>query len=222
MNKILNNTSPMFGQDVLIASSTAQRGLSEQAISPVQALDWYKQGWLTGAIHHPSPNFNARPDDVAIDLLVIHSISLPPDQFSSEDVIAFFQNRLDCSKDPFYAHLQGVTVSAHFFIQREGTIVQFVSTLDRAWHAGISAFKGRENCNDVSIGIELEGCDTMPFTEAQYHTLATLMHFLMQAYPGITRDRVVSHAEIALPPGRKTDPGPYFDWNHLWNVYEKR
>ncbi len=180
------------------------------------------QGWLSGAIHHPSPNFNQRPADLPIDLLVIHSISLPPDQFSSRDVIDFFQNKLDFSKDPFYAQLAGMTVSAHFFIQRDGSIVQFVSTHDRAWHAGVSAFEGVENCNDYSIGIELEGCDTLPFEEAQYQALAALMHVLMQAYPGMVKTRVVSHAEIALPAGRKTDPGPYFNWNHLWEVYDAK
>ena len=180
------------------------------------------QGWLRGVIHHSSPNFNGRPVGMAIDLLVIHSISLPPDQFSSSDVIDFFMNRLDCGKDPFYAELKDRHVSAHFFIQREGEIIQFVSTLDRAWHAGVSSFQGRENCNDYSIGIELEGCDTMPFEAAQYAALTELIAILSAAYPGIVKERVVSHAEIALPAGRKTDPGPYFDWNNVWSKYATR
>ena len=180
------------------------------------------QGWLSGITHHVSPNFNMRPIGVDINLLVIHSISLPPDDFTSDDVIDFFQNKLDFNKSPFYANLVGVTVSAHFLIKRNGEIIQFVSTQDRAWHAGVSAFAEQDNCNDYSIGIELEGCDTMPFDEMQYQALADLMHILMQAYPGIIKTRVVSHAEIALPPGRKTDPGPYFNWNDLWETYAKR
>ena len=180
------------------------------------------QGWLSGAIHHPSPNFNMRPAGIPIDLLVIHSISLPPDQFTSNDVIDFFQNKLDCSKDPFYAELKDRKVSAHFFIKRNGEMIQFVSTLDRAWHAGVSAFQGVDNCNDYSIGIELEGCDTMSFDEDQYVALVELMHILDKEYPGIVKERVVSHAEIALPAGRKTDPGPYFDWHDMWDRYAKR
>ncbi len=172
-------------------------------------------GWLGIAAHYPSPNFNARPSETIVNLLVIHSISLPPDEFSSGDVIDFFQNKLKQSKSPFYQQLKDVKVSAHFFIEREGRIVQFVSTNDRAWHAGISSFCGQEDCNNYSIGIELEGCDTFPFTETQYHSLKILKDILMAQYPGITEDRIVSHAEIALPPGRKTDPGPLFDWSQL-------
>ena len=180
------------------------------------------QGWLTEVTHYPSPNFNMRPLGMAIDLLVIHSISLPPDDFTSGDVIDFFQNKLDCSKAPFYADLVGMKVSAHFLIQRDGEIIQFVSTLDRAWHAGVSTFGGQEDCNNYSIGIELEGCDTLPFEEAQYQSLVELMHILNVAYPGLVKERVVSHAEIALPAGRKTDPGPYFDWPYVWELYAKR
>ncbi len=178
-----------------------------------------QQGWLIDTRHCQSPNFNARPLGTEVNLLVIHSISLPPDDFSSSDVIDFFQNKLDFSKSPFYAHLVDVKVSAHFLIQRNGGIVQFVSTAERAWHAGVSAFQGRDNCNDYSIGVELEGCDTMSFETAQYQALVELMAELMRVYPGIVKERVVSHAEIALPPGRKTDPGPYFDWNELWSRY---
>lgn len=172
-------------------------------------------GWLTNTVHYPSPNFNARPAGVEVTLLVIHSISLPPNEFSSGDVIDFFQNKLKPGKSPFYEQLKGITVSAHFFIERAGRIVQFVSTEDRAWHAGVSSFEDQADCNNYSIGIELEGCDTLPFTEAQYHSLKTLRDILVAHYPGITENRIVSHAEIALPPGRKTDPGPLFDWTQL-------
>ena len=170
------------------------------------------KGWLIGATQHPSPNFNERPAG-AVDLLVIHSISLPPDEFGSQDVIDFFQNQLSETKHSFYEQLKGVKVSAHFFITRQGEIIQFVSTRDRAWHAGVSSFAGLENCNDYSLGVEMEGCDTILFTEAQYQSLRDLTKVLMGVYPAITRERIVSHAEIALPHGRKTDPGPLFDWN---------
>jgi AmpD protein len=183
---------------------------------------WDQSGWIRGIRHYPSPNFNERPQGCPIDLVVIHSISLPPDDFSSDDVIDFFQNKLDCTKSPFYQNLIGVKVSAHFFIKRDGEMIQFVSTIDRAWHAGVSAFDGRDNCNDYSIGIELEGCDTMPFEKPQYQALSELLQMIMDAYPQVTQARVVSHAEIALPPGRKTDPGPYFDWNNLWSIDAKR
>ncbi len=170
-------------------------------------------GWLDIATHYPSPNFNARPAGTTINLLVIHSISLPPDEFGSGDVIDFFQNKLKQNKSPFYEQLKDVKVSAHFFIERNGRIVQFVSTEDRAWHAGVSSFCGQEDCNHYSIGVELEGCDTLPFAKKQYDSLTTLTRNLMKRYPLITKERVVSHAEIALPKGRKTDPGPLFNWN---------
>lgn len=170
-------------------------------------------GWVSEAEIHKSPNFNERPKNIEISLLVIHSISLPPDQFPSEDVIAFFQNRLDVSKDPYYETIKDMKVSAHFMIDRNGRLIQFVSVYDGAWHAGISIFDGVENCNDYSLGIELEGCDTMPFTKAQYETLTRLTRVLQNAFPKITKARIVSHAAIALPAGRKTDPGPYFEWD---------
>lgn len=172
-----------------------------------------EQGWLTGVEHYPSPNFNERPECNDISLLVIHSISLPPDVFPSNDVIDFFLNRLDISKSPFYQEIKDMKVSAHFLIKRDGEVVQFVSVFDRAWHAGVSAFEERDNCNNYSVGIEMEGCDTIPFTDEQYKSLVELTHLLQRQFPKMTKDRIVSHAEIALPKGRKTDPGPLFDWN---------
>lgn len=172
-----------------------------------------QKGWLIGAEHYPSPNFNARPEATDIDLLVIHSISLPPNEFPSQDVIDFFLNRLNLDKHPFYRQeLQDKKVSAHFFITREGKVVQFVSVFDRAWHAGVSSFNGCENCNDYSIGVEMEGCDTISFTEEQYKSLTTLTQVLQARFPKINKEHIVSHAAIALPKGRKTDPGPLFDW----------
>lgn len=171
-----------------------------------------KAGWVQGVEVHPSPNFNERPAHTEINLLVIHCISLPPEQFSRQDVIDFFQNKLDTSKDLFYKNLEGKRVSAHFFIDRSGKIVQFVSVFDRAWHAGVSSFDGVPDCNNYSIGIELEGCDIIAYTEEQYQSLRGLTKILQQQFLGIKKERIVSHAEIALPKGRKTDPGPLFDW----------
>lgn len=166
-------------------------------------------GWLTASVKKPSPNFNARPVGSTIRLLVIHNISLPPGEFGSDAIFDLFQNTLDCQQ-PVFQHLQGLQVSAHGVIRRDGSWVQCVSFNDRAWHAGVSSFAGEANCNDYSIGIELEGTDTVPYTEAQYHTLIDLTRLIQAAYPAITVERITGHEHIA--PGRKTDPGPAFDW----------
>jgi len=157
--------------------------------------------------HCPSPNQDERPPGCAIELLVIHNISLPPGQFGGRAVVDFFLNRLDCNAHPFFNTLRGVCVSAHFFLRRDGSLIQFVSTLARAWHAGVSIFEGRTRCNDFSIGIELEGRDTLPYTDAQYVTLIELTRAIRQRHP---LQAVCGHEHIA--PGRKTDPGPGFDW----------
>jgi AmpD protein len=154
-----------------------------------------------------SPNCDERPTGVAIDLLVIHSISLPPGEFGGPGVIDLFTNRLDTTAHPYYAGLAGLRVSAHFLIRRDGDCLQFVACSKRAWHAGVSCWGGRVRCNDFSIGIELEGDDETPFAAAQYECLATLTLALRSRYPIAD---IVGHAEIA--PGRKTDPGPLFDW----------
>lgn len=167
-------------------------------------------GWLSGVDHCASAHFNARPDDADISLLVIHNISLPPGQFGTGWVQQFFSGRLDAAAHPYFAEIADLRVSAHFLIERDGCVTQFVSCLQRAWHAGQSCFAGRENCNDYSIGIELEGTDDQPFTALQYDRLVQLSKVLQQAYPLITRDRITGHEHIA--PGRKTDPGPCFDW----------
>mgnify|MGYP001259450466 CR=1 FL=1 len=166
-------------------------------------------GWCAGVQHCPSPNFNERPDG-EISLLVIHNISLPPGQFGTAKVQPFFQNTLDCSEHPFFAEISHLRVSAHFFIERDGLVTQFVSCLARAWHAGVSQFGGREGCNDFSLGIELEGTDDLPFTDAQYRGLVNLTRQLQRAWPAITVERICGHSDIA--PGRKTDPGQAFDW----------
>lgn len=168
------------------------------------------EGWLATAERHPSPNCDDRPADRAIELIVIHNISLPPGVFDGQAVIDLFTNRLDWDAHPYYDTIRGLRVSAHFFVRRDGSVIQFVPCSRRAWHAGASCWQSHERCNDFSIGIELEGTDALPFTDAQYAALSPLVAQLTAAYP--IRD-VVGHSDIA--PGRKTDPGPCFDWQRL-------
>ena len=165
---------------------------------------------LVGADIIESPNQNARPDNTDIELLVIHNISLPSGEFGSLAIRQFFCNELDCNAHPFYGEIAGLQVSAHLLIDRQGAITQFVPFSNRAWHAGESEFCGRGNCNDYSIGIEMEGTDFEPFTESQYLSLAEVTKLLLAAYPAMSADKIVGHSDIA--PGRKTDPGPHFDW----------
>lgn len=169
------------------------------------------RGWLTGISRCPSPNHDTRPDASDISLLVIHAISLPPDHFAGPAVQQLFCNQLDANAHPFFEQIKDLRVSAHLFIRRGGGMIQFVSFLDRAWHAGVSQFDGRENCNDFSIGIELEGNDTRPYTAAQYRALSRVTALIQRRWPAISAPRIVGHCDIA--PGRKTDPGPYFDWH---------
>lgn len=166
--------------------------------------------WLSSARRCLSPNQNHRPEGLLPSLLVIHNISLPPGEFGGEAVEAFFCNTLDSSGHPYYREIAGLQVSAHLLIKRTGELVQFVPFDQRAWHAGASQFDGLANCNDFSIGIELEGTDEVPFTQAQYDVLAQVTIELMARYPGIDSTRIVGHSTIA--PGRKTDPGPHFNW----------
>ena len=157
-----------------------------------------------------SPNFNDRPNPADISLLVIHNISLPPGDFETHDVEDFFLNKLDYDRHPYFDHLRDVKVSSHLFIRRDGEVIQFVPFDKRAWHAGASSFDGVPNCNDYSIGIEMEGADDENFTPAQYEKLIDVTRCLMREYPSITIDRITGHSDIA--PSRKTDPGPCFDW----------
>ena len=163
-----------------------------------------------------SPNFNDRAPDCFISLIVIHSISLPPAQFGNNFIDQFFTNQLDLNAHPYFQTHCKNPVSAHIVIDRLGKITQYVPFNKRAWHAGQSVFQGRENCNDFSIGIELEGFDTVPYTQEQYVTLGELVNALMRAYPQITAERIAGHCDIA--PGRKTDPGPYFDWQNFREI----
>lgn len=169
-----------------------------------------RHGQLHRARQLVSPNCDARPDPDDISLLVIHNISLPPDRFGGPWITDLFLNRLDPAAHPYFATIHHLKVSAHCVIDRKGAVTQYVPFHQRAWHAGVSSFKGRERCNDFSIGIELEGCDTKPFTQKQYQRLLRVTRALMRAYPAITPENIVGHSDIA--PGRKTDPGPHFDW----------
>ena len=166
-----------------------------------------------------SLNYNQRPDIDDISLLVIHNISLPPNEFGGGYIEQFFCNKLDESLHPYFQQIVHLQVSAHMLITREGEFIQFVPFHERAWHAGQSSFGGRENCNDFAIGIELEGGDDIPYTSLQYSALSALTKVLMINYPAITPQRIVGHSDIA--PGRKTDPGPAFDWvlyRHLLGI----
>lgn len=171
----------------------------------LDAFGWLKPG--PGVTRHASPNHDLRPAGDEPTLLVLHNISLPPGVFGGTEVIDFFMNRLDYNSHPWLERLRELRVSAHFFVRRDGAIVQFVPTLKRAWHAGVSQFEGRARCNDFSIGIEIEGTDTQPYTDAQYDTLAVLASTLRAHHP---LRAVQGHEHIA--PGRKTDPGASFDW----------
>jgi AmpD protein len=167
-------------------------------------------GFATTARQIRSPNHDARPTGVAIDLIVVHGISLPPGKFGGEAIAQLFTNRLDPQAHPSFVPIADLRVSAHFLIRRDGELVQFVGCNDRAWHAGASLWKGRARCNDFSIGVELEGTDDLPYAAAQYTTLARLVRALRRAYPIAD---VAGHCDIA--PGRKSDPGPAFDWGRL-------
>jgi N-acetyl-anhydromuramoyl-L-alanine amidase len=166
-----------------------------------------KRGIASGAKQIASPNFDARPD-TKIDMIVIHNISLPPNIYGGSGVVELFTNKLNPDEHPYYATIHSAKVSSHFFIRRDGELMQFVSCLQRAWHAGVSKWQERERCNDFSVGIELEGSDFEAFEDAQYQTLNALLKTLKETYP---IQHVVGHSDIA--PGRKTDPGPFFAWN---------
>ena len=169
-----------------------------------------EKGWLLNTKQVSSPHFNPRPYQDDISLLVIHYISLPPDEFGGDFIDRFFEGTLAPTLHPYFEEIKDLRVSAHCLINREGQITQYVNFNDMAWHAGVSCFEGREKCNEFSIGIELEGSNNQPFTEAQYQTLAQLTQVIMKAYPQITPERIAGHNQIA--PERKIDPGQYFDW----------
>ncbi len=164
----------------------------------------------------PSPNFDQRPAGTQIDLLVVHGISLPPGKFGGPAIDALFTNQLDSNADPYFKTIANLKVASHVLIRRDGSLTQYVPFAARAWHAGESSFQGRGNCNDFSIGVELEGTDTVPYENIQYQQLAQLTRALMQSFPAIMHDRIVGHSDIA--PGRKTDPGAVFDWQYFFKL----
>lgn len=170
-------------------------------------------GRLNTAHWCPSPNFNERPNVSDISLIVIHNISLPPGQFGTGCIADFFQNQLDVTRHEYFEEIADLKVSSHLLIDRQGQVTQFVNFDDRAWHAGMSEYQGREQCNDFSIGIELEGTDEEPFTDLQYDALISCCEALIATYPKLSAQRICGHSDIA--PGRKTDPGPAFDWPRL-------
>lgn len=177
-----------------------------------EGLAW-TLGWYAGARHCASPNFGARPAGAVLDLVLLHSISLPPGVYTGDAVERLFTNTLDWDAHPYFQTLRGLEVSAHFLIRRDGALWQFVSCEDRAWHAGASSFQRRDNCNDFSIGVELEGLEGDTFEPAQYVGLRTLLRALSEQYP---LRHLAGHSDVA--PGRKTDPGPGFEWHRLSDV----
>jgi AmpD protein len=172
-----------------------------------------KTGLLTGVKQVLSPFFDERPAGVSPELIVLHGISLPPGEFGGPWIARLFTGSLPPAVHPYFAEVAGFRVSAHLLIRRDGEVVQFVSLNDRAWHAGKSSWQGREACNDYSIGIECEGSDDIPYDDSQYAALRNLLPMLLDAYPAITAERIVGHSDVA--PGRKTDPGPSFDWTRV-------
>jgi len=168
-------------------------------------------GLLRGARYVPSPNHDPRPPGAGVEVVVVHAISLPPNRFGGPEIEQFFTNRLPADAHPYFQEISDSEVSAHFLVRRDGEIVQFVPVTERAWHAGQSCCEGRTRVNDFSVGIELEGSDDVRFEDAQYDALADLTREIMRAYPAVSTARLYGHADVS--PGRKTDPGPHFDWN---------
>lgn len=174
-----------------------------------------ERGLLRQARQCPSPNQDARPAEGDPELIVIHGISLPPGDFGGDGIERLFTNRLDWDSHPYFEEIRGLEVSAHLLIRRNGEIIQFVPFTERAWHAGVSYFRDRDCCNDFSIGIELEGEDETPYDTRQYTALVETVRALLHAYSSLSARRIAAHADIA--PGRKTDPGPAFDWLRLYD-----
>ena len=173
------------------------------------------QGLIEPARQCPSPNCDERADGVVPELLIVHGISLPPGKFGGPEIEQLFTNQLDWESHPYFKKIRGLEVSSHLLIRRDGELIQFVPFSKRAWHAGDSAFRGRSCCNDFSIGIELEGEDETPYSDAQYDALVAVSNALLDAYPRLSGREIAAHSDIA--PGRKTDPGPAFDWLRLYD-----
>lgn len=202
-----------------VSPSLPDDGVEEPVRGPSSAARRraWREGWWSSAEARPSPNFDERPAGEAVTLVVLHSISLPPGEYGGDAVEQLFTNRLDCDAHPYYAQLRGLRVSAHFFVRRDGRVLQFVSCERRAWHAGRSHWRGRDDCNHFSIGIELEGLEGLAFADAQYLVLARLLRALARRWPIA---EAVGHEDVA--PGRKADPGPGFDWPRLRRLLRRR
>ncbi len=175
-------------------------------------------GLIAPARFCPSPNRDERPDGVVPELMVLHGISLPPGEFGGAEIEALFMNELDWDAHPYFGKIRGLKVSAHLLIRRDGSLVQFVPFTERAWHAGDSSFRGRKHCNDFSIGVELEGEDRIAYDDRQYEVLCAVVKATCCAYPDISIRQLVGHCDVA--PGRKSDPGPAFDWLRLYDALE--
>jgi len=193
-----------------VSARKASGAPTSRADAGAWAATRWSAGWLDAIAHVPSPNADARPTDAAVTLAIVHSISLPPGEYGGDAIERLFTNRLDFDAHPYYQHIRGLVVSAHFLVRRDGAVIQFVSCDARAWHAGRSIWRGRDACNDYSIGIELEGLEGETFEAAQYASLAELLAACAGRYP---IDAVAGHEHVA--PDRKRDPGPGFDWRRL-------
>jgi AmpD protein len=194
-------------------STHLPEGLPQHLLAVAAGIDTHS-GLLRGARQVPSPNFDARPGGILPELIVVHGISLPPEQFGGPWIDRLFTNSLPPDEHPYFATMWTLKVSSHLMIRRDGEPVQYVPFHERAWHAGASSYQGRERCNDFSIGVELEGADDIAYEPAQYRMLSAVILALCDAYPSLSLTRIAGHSDIA--PGRKTDPGPAFDWQRLY------
>jgi len=194
-------------------STSSPEALSQHLLAIAAGIDT-DSGWLRAARRVPSPNFDMRPGGILPELIVVHGISLPPEQFGGPWIDRLFTNALPPAEHPYFEKIKDLRVSSHVLIRRDGEPVQYVPFHERAWHAGASSYQGRERCNDFSVGIELEGADEIPYEPAQYRVLSALIVALCEAYPSLSLSRIAGHSDIA--PGRKTDPGPAFDWQRLY------
>ncbi len=194
-------------------STTLPKALSQHLLAVAEGID-AQTGWMRGARQVPSPNFDARPDGMLPELIVVHGISLPPGEFGGPWIDHLFTNTLPPREHPYFEKIKDLKVSTHLLIRRDGELVQYVPFHERAWHAGASSFQGRERCNDFSVGIELEGADEIAYEPAQYRMLSAAILALCAAYPSLSLTRIAGHSDVA--PGRKTDPGPAFDWQRLY------
>ncbi len=194
-------------------SLSSPEALAQHLLAVGAGID-AESGWMRAVRRVPSPNFDTRPGGILPELIVVHGISLPPDEFGGPWIDALFTNELPPAEHPYFEKIKDLRVSSHVLIRRDGEPVQYVPFHERAWHAGASSYQGRERCNDFSVGIELEGADHIPYEPAQYRVLSAVILALCEAYPSLSLTRIAGHSDIA--PGRKTDPGPAFDWQRLY------